>query len=170
MTPAICCHDGIAMLSGEMPPPESTHAVSDFHGPAALAVTRSVPPTVITYALSPGHASLFPVFVHVELSPDAVKKLCPCAAIFWKYGFSVLGSAGVHPHEQPMVVGSGLCVVIALMIGVSVAPTYIVRLASPGAMPSACVMSSVCSVSSQLPPARVSRQLVLVPSVDSSVM
>ena len=47
-----------------------------------------------------------------------------------------------------MVVGSGLCVVMALMMAVSVEPTYITRLASPGAMPSAWVMSSVCSVSS----------------------
>ncbi len=31
----------------------------------------------------------------------------------------MVGSAGVQPHEQPMVVGSGLCVVIALMIAVS---------------------------------------------------
>ncbi len=49
----------------------------------------------------------------------------------------------------------------------SVEPTYMIRLASPGAMPSACVMSSVCSVSSQLPPAVESTQLVLVPSVES---
>jgi hypothetical protein len=48
ITPEICCHDGIGMLSGEIPPPESAHAVSDAHGPAALEVTRSVPPTVIT--------------------------------------------------------------------------------------------------------------------------
>src|SRR6185312_11577072 len=103
-----------------------------------------------------------PVACHVELSPDAVKNDCPCAAIFWKYGFSVLGSAGVHPHEQPIVIGSGLCVVMALIIAVSVEPTYIVRLASPGAMPSACVMSRFCSVSSH--PGAL--QLVLVPSVD----
>src|ERR1700723_3693127 len=154
------------MPSGEMPPPESTHAVSDFHAPPALPVVRSVPPTETTFASSAGQASLLDD--QVELSPDAAKKFCPCAAIFSKYGSSVEGSAGVHPHEQPMVVGSGLCVVIALMIAVSVEPTYIVRLASPGAMPSACVMSSVCSVSSQLPLASV--QLVLVPSVDSSVM
>ena len=68
-----------------------------------------------------------------------------------------------------MVVGSGLCVVMALMMAVSVEPTYITRLASPGAMPRAWVMSRVCSVSSQLPPARVSTQEVLVPSVESSV-
>jgi hypothetical protein len=50
-----------------------------------------------------------------------------------------------------MVVGNGLCVVMALIIAVSVEPTYITRLARPGAMPMACVMSSVCSVSSQRP-------------------
>ena len=61
----------------------------------------------------------------------------------------MLGSAGVHPHEQPMVVGSGLCVVMALMMAVSVDPTYMTRLARPGAMPMAWVMSRVCSVSSQ---------------------
>src|SRR5277367_3736577 len=156
------------MESGEIPPPLSTHAVSDFQAPPALAVTKSVPPTETTNALSAGHASL--LFDHVEESPEAAKKFCPCAAIFWKYGLSVLGSAGVQPHEQPMVVGSGLCVVIALMIAVSVDPMYITRLASPGAMPIACVMSSVCSVSSQSPPARVSTHEVLVPSVESSVI
>lgn len=77
----------------------------------------------------------------------------------------MLGSAGVHPQEQPIVVGSGLCVVMALMIAVSVPPTYTTMLASPGAMPSACVMSKVCSVSSQLG----ETQLVLVPSVESRV-
>ena len=82
----------------------------------------------------------------------------------------MVGSAGVQPHEQPMVVGSGLCVVMALMMAVSVDPTYITRLARPGAMPMAWVMSSVCSVSSQLPPALVSTQEVLVPSVERRVM
>ncbi len=65
-----------------------------------------------------------------------------------------------------MVVGSGLCVVMALMIAVSVDPMYTTRLASPGAMPIAWVMSSVCSVSSQLG----ETQLVLVPSVESRVI
>jgi hypothetical protein len=69
-----------------------------------------------------------------------------------------------------MVVGSGLCVVMALMMAVSVEPMYITRLESPGAMPMAWVMSSVCSVSSQSPPARESTQDVLVPSVESRVM
>ncbi len=82
----------------------------------------------------------------------------------------MVGSAGVQPHEQPMVVGSGLWVVMALMMAVSVEPTYITRLASPGAMPRAWVMSRVCSVSSQLPPALVYTQLVLVPSTESSVI
>ncbi len=82
----------------------------------------------------------------------------------------MVGSAGVQPHEQPMVVGSGLWVVMALMIAVSVDPTYITRLASPGAMPRAWVMSSVCSVSSQSPrPLAEYTQLVLVPSVESRV-
>src|SRR5580692_10383037 len=156
------------MLSGEIPPPESTHAVSDFHAPPALAVVRSVPPTETIFASSAGHASL--LADHVELSPEAAKKFCPCADIFSKYGSSVEASAGVHPHEQPMVVGSGLCVVMALMMAVSVLPTYTTRLASPGAMPMACVMSRVCSVSSQSPPARESTQDVLVPSVESRVM
>ena len=69
-----------------------------------------------------------------------------------------------------MVVGSGLWVVMALMMAVSVEPMYTMRLARPGAMPMAWVMSRVCSVSSQLPPALVSRQEVLVPSVESRVM
>jgi hypothetical protein len=59
---------------------------------------------------------------------------------------------------------------MVLMIAVSVDPMYITRPASPGAMPIAWVMSSVCSVSSQFPPAFVSTHLVLVPSVDSSVI
>src|SRR5579871_238063 len=168
MTPACDCQEGIAILSGEMPPPLSTHAVSDFHGPPALLVVKSVPPTETTLASSAGHASF--LVDHVELSPDAAKKFCPCAAIFRKYGSSVEGSAGVHPHEHPIVVGSGLCVVMALMIAVSLDPTYITRLANPGAIPNACVMSSVCSVSSQRPPARESTQLVLVPSVESNVI
>ena len=67
------------------------------------------------------------------------------------------------------MVGSGLCVVIELMMAVSLDPTYITRLASPGAMPRACVMSSVCSVSSQRPPDLESTQLVLVPSAENNV-
>src|SRR5580692_2966391 len=148
------------MLSGEIPPPESTHAVSDFHAPPALAVVRSVPPTETIFASSAGHASL--LADHVELSPEAAKKFCPWAAIFSKNGSSVDGSAGVQPHEQPMVVGSGLCVVMALMMAVSVEPMYMTRLERPGAMPRACVISRVCSVSSQAD----SLQLVLVPSVE----
>src|ERR1700691_1441348 len=158
----------MGIASGEIPPPLSTHAVSDFQAPPALAVTKSVPLKKTQSALSAGHASFRDD--QVEESPEAAKKFCPCADIFWKYGFSVLGSAGVQPHEQPIVVGSGLCVVIALMIAVSVDPMYITRLASPGAIPIAWVMSSVCSVSSQSPPALVSRQEVLVPSGESSVM
>src|ERR1700733_8834814 len=148
-----------------MPPPLSTHAVSAFHGPAALAVVRSVPPTDTTLASSAGQASF--LRDQVELSPEAAKKFCPCADIFWKYGSSVLGSAGVHPHAQPIVFGSGGCVVMAPILAVSVEPMYITRLARPGAMPMACVISNVCSVSSQ---PLLARQLVLVPSVDNSVM
>src|SRR5450432_600342 len=150
-----------------MPPPLSTHAVSDMHGPAAPVVIKSVPPTETTYGSSAGQASL--LADQVEASPDAVKKFCPCTAIFLKNGSRTIGSTGVHPHEQPIVVGSGLCVVIALIIAVSDDPTYTTRLASPGAMPSACVMSSVCSVSSQRPPATESTQATLVPSVENSV-
>src|SRR5271170_128640 len=130
-----------------MPPPLSDHAVSDAQGPAALEVVKSVPPTETTLASSAGHASFLDD--QVESSPEAAKKVWPCAAIFSKYGSSVVGSSGVQPQEQPIVVGSGLCVVMALMIAVSVDPIYITRLASPGAMPIAWVMSSVCSVSSQ---------------------
>src|SRR5271168_3694668 len=135
-----------------MPPPLSTQAVSEDQAPPALLVVRSVPPTETMLASSAGHASLR--VDQVEESPDAAKKFWPWAAIFSKNGSSVVGSAGVQPHEQPIVVGSGLCVVIALMIAVSVDPTYITRLASPGAIPSAWVMSRVCSVSSQKPPRR----------------
>src|SRR3569833_780260 len=107
---------------GEMPPPLSTHAVSDVHAPPALAVTRSVPPTDTTFASSAGHASLRRD--HVEASPEAAKKFWPCAAIRLKKGSSVPGSCGVHPQEQPIVVGRGLWLVMALIIAVSVDPMY----------------------------------------------
>ncbi len=58
-----------------MPPPLSDQAVSDFQGPAALAVTRSVPPTETTFASSAGQASL--LADQVELSPEAAKKFWP---------------------------------------------------------------------------------------------
>ena len=45
------------MLSGLMPPPLSTQAVSDCQGPAAPEVMRSVPPTETTKASSAGQAS-----------------------------------------------------------------------------------------------------------------
>ena len=165
ITPANCCQVGMAMLSGEMPPPLSTQPVSDFQAPPAPAVTKSVPPTETMLASSAGHASL--ADDHVELSPDAAKNVCPCAAIFWKYGSSVSGSAGVQPHEQPMLVGSGLCVVIAPIMAVSVFPTYTTKLANPGAIPNACVISRVCSESSQ---PLLCKQLVSEPSVENSVM
>src|SRR5580658_3347429 len=76
---ALVCHDGIAMLSGEMPPPESVHAVSEAHAPPAPVVVRSVPPTATTNAASAGHASL--EADHVLESPEAAKKFWPCAAI-----------------------------------------------------------------------------------------
>jgi hypothetical protein len=33
-------------------------------------------------------------------SPDAAKKVCPCAAISVKKGSSVVLSVGFHAHEQ----------------------------------------------------------------------
>jgi len=72
ITPASCCHAGTAIESGDMPPPLSAHAVSDFQAPPAPAVTRSVPPTETTYALSAGHASFLED--QVEESPEAAKK------------------------------------------------------------------------------------------------
>jgi hypothetical protein len=80
---------------------------------------------------------------------------------------SVLGSAGLQVQEELNCAFSGLAVAMALKMAESVDPTYITSLDSPGAMPIAWVMSSVCSVSSQ--PAD-SRQLVLVPSVESRVI
>ena len=68
-----------------------------------------------------------------------------------------------------MVVGSGLCVVMALIMAVSVEPTYTVKLASPGAIPIACVISSVCSVSSHLLLPLYTHE-VLVPSVETNVI
>ena len=107
------------MESGEMPPPLSTHAVSDFQGPAALEVVKSVPPTETILASSAGQASF--VADQAEASPDAAKKFWPCAAICSKYGLRVLGSAGVQPHEQLICLDNGASVVetIALMQAVS---------------------------------------------------
>ena len=169
ITPESCCQEGIGMESGEMPPPLSAQAVSEAQGPAALEVVRSVPPTETMLASSAGHASFDAD--HAELSPDAAKKFCPCEAIFSKYGSSVLGSAGVQPHEQLSCFDSGASVVtvIALIMAVSVFPTYTYKPEMPGAMPSACVMSRICSVSSQSPPDLLSTQLRLLPSVEMPV-
>jgi hypothetical protein len=65
----------MAIESGEVPPPLSTQAVSDFQAPPALAVIRSVPPTETTNALSAGQASFLDD--HVEASPEAAKKFWP---------------------------------------------------------------------------------------------
>lgn len=113
------CHEGIAILSGELPPPLSAQAVSDFHGPAALEVVRSVPPTETILASSAGQASFDAD--QAELSPDAAKKFWPCDAICSKYGSSVLGSAGVQPQEQLICLDNGASAVetIALMQSVS---------------------------------------------------
>src|ERR1700688_3686901 len=107
--------------------------------------------------------------VQAPLSPAAWNRFCPCAANSWKYGLSVFGSAGLHVHEELSCAFSGLCVAIALKMAESVDPTYITRLDIPGAIPSACVISRVCSVSSQ-PKKRLYTQLVLVPSVERSVI
>src|SRR5208282_5669329 len=117
--PARACHDGIAMPSGEMPPPPSIQAVSEAHGPAALEVVRSVPPTETIFASSAGQASFDED--QAELSPDAAKKFWPCDAICSKYGSRVLGSAGVQPHEQLICLDNGANAVetIALMQAVS---------------------------------------------------
>jgi hypothetical protein len=113
------CHEGIAMPSGETPPPLSAQAVSDAQGPPALAVVRSVPPTETIFASSAGQASFDED--QAELSPDAAKKFWPCEAICSKYGSRVLGSAGVQPHEQLICFDNGASVVetIALMQAVS---------------------------------------------------
>src|ERR1700733_5303399 len=103
------CQDEIVTFVPQ-PPPPSDHAVSDFHGPPALAVTRSVPPTPVTKAEFAGHGALprYP-----PLSPVAWKKLWPCAPIFSKYGSSVLGSAGPHVHEELRFNGNGVSVDMA---------------------------------------------------------
>src|SRR5262249_25286460 len=98
-----------------------------------------------------------------------MKIFCPWAANSLKYGSSVPGSTGVHPHEQLNCAFSGLAVAMALKIAGSDDPTYIPRLDKPGAMPNAWVMSRVCSVSSQTPPAALYTQLVEVPSVDTNL-
>jgi hypothetical protein len=119
ITPESFCQEGIGTESGEMPPPLSAQAVSDFQGPAALAVVRSVPPTETIFASSAGQASFDED--QAELSPDAAKKFWPCDAICSKYGSRVLGSAGVQPHEQLICLDRGASVVetIALMQAVS---------------------------------------------------
>jgi hypothetical protein len=119
ITPESFCHEGIGMESGEMPPPLSAQAVSDFQGPAALEVVKSVPPTETIFASSAGQASFDAD--QAELSPDAAKKFCPCDAICSKYGSNVLGSAGVHPHEQLICLDNGAAAVetIELMQAVS---------------------------------------------------
>jgi hypothetical protein len=119
ITPESFCQEGIGMESGEMPPPLSAQAVSDFQGPAALEVVRSVPPTETIFASSAGQASFDED--QAELSPDAAKKFCPCDAICSKYGSRVLGSAGVQPHEQLICLDRGASAVetIALMQAVS---------------------------------------------------
>ena len=83
----------------------------------------------------------------------------------------MLGSAGVQPQEQLSCFDSGASVVtvMALMMALSVLPTYTYKPVMPGAMPSAWVMSRICSVSSQSPPALLSMQLRLVPSVEMPV-
>jgi hypothetical protein len=116
------CHEGIAMSSPvlpELPPPLSAQAVSDDQAPPAPVVVRSVPPTDTILASSAGQASLEED--HAESSPDAAKKFWPCDAICSKYGSRVLGSAGVHPHEQLICFDKGASVVetIALMQAVS---------------------------------------------------
>lgn len=77
------------------------------------------------------------------------------------------GSAGNHVHEELSCALSGLAVAIALKIAASVDPMYTTRPDNPGAMPSVCVMSIVCSRSSH--PCD-SKQLVEVPSVDDRVI
>src|SRR5579863_2312944 len=84
-----------------------------------------------------------------------------------KYGLSVLGSAGLHVHDELSCAFSGLAVAMALKIAESPEPIYITRLESPGAMPSACVISRVCSVSSQ--PCAL-KHVVGVPSTDFNVI
>ncbi len=119
ITPESCCQEGMRIESGEMPPPLSAQAVSDFQGPAALEVVKSVPPTETIFASSAGQASFDED--QAELSPDAAKKFWPCDAICSKYGSRVLGSAGVQPHEQPICLDKGASVVVtmALMQAVS---------------------------------------------------
>jgi len=119
ITPESFCHEGIGIESGEIPPPLSAQAVSDFQGPAALEVVKSVPPTETIFASSAGQASFDAD--QAELSPDAAKKFWPCDAICSKYGSRVLGSAGVQPHEQLICLdnGASASVTIALMQAVS---------------------------------------------------
>ena len=109
---------------------------------------------------------------YAPLSPAAVKRLWPWAANFLNRGSSVAGSAGPQPHEQlswastlPVIEPAG-GTDIADRIAVSLAPTYTLSCVSPGAMPSAWVMSSVCSVSSQ---PFAYRQPTELPSVETAL-
>src|SRR5262249_33204898 len=88
------------------------------------------------------------------------------------------GSGGLHAHEQLNWLSSGFAVAMAFrMPGSSRVcparaplPMYIVSFDRPGAMLIDCVMSRVCSVSSQKPPAELSTQLTFWPSTDRSVI
>src|SRR2546429_7278056 len=61
----------------------------------------------------------------------------PISANSWKYGSSVLGSAGNHDHEELNCAFSVLAVAMALKMATSLDPTYTTRLDRPGAIPSA---------------------------------
>src|SRR5271155_1853989 len=83
------------VLSTEGPPALSAQPISADQAPPAPLVLRSVPPTAVRLASSSGHG---PLALSVELSPLAVRNVCPCAAISLKIGSSVAKSSR-HPHD-----------------------------------------------------------------------
>jgi len=157
ITPDSCCQGG----SGSCPGRCRRRCLSmpfRLPWPRRAGVTRSVPPPRrCTHCRRPSLISRRPggtVARPPQRSSDLVTHPL-------KVGIERAWVRRRPAHEQPMVVA-----VAVRRHGaddaVSVDPIYITRLASSGAMPIAWVMSSVCSVSSQLPPALVSTQLVLV--------
>ena len=126
---------GIAILSGEMPPPLSTHAVSDAHGPSCLGRGQiSTADRDDMLASSAGHAS-FSRRPRRTVARGGKERLPLRRHLLEIRVERRWDRPASSPHEQPIVVGSGLCVVMALMMAVSVEPIYTTRLASPGAMP-----------------------------------
>src|SRR3569833_2177835 len=114
-----------------MPPPPAPfreepafQVVSPVQAPPGLWVESVVPPTPVTYGCEAGSSTQRVLewlgSSNAPLSPDAEKKLCPCAASCWNSVFSLfrkLGSFSIsaRPHEQLICLAT-LSVAILLMM------------------------------------------------------